>query len=371
MSLTIVSSPLAALAPTVAGLSSTTDGTASGMDFSALLFNQLGTLSSLAGKELEEEGQEAEASQKEQGSAGDALALFLGNLQQTPVQTPASAPAEESAESGDSLLATSAQEGDEHESLGMHDAALAGQNGKAEKSAARSLNDALNGKPAGSGHTATNDTAATVLSAPAGGENSGDLVGSTSAATSFADLLAARSESGGEAIAAPAQPLAAQPHKPQASATSHNATPVQTPLGNPGWNQEFGEKLVWMTKNEQQSAQISINPPQLGPIQIHINLNGDQATASFASPFGEVRQAIESALPQLKEMLASAGIDLGQANVGANLAQQQREAPQQQAKARRDGDENAILPATSDHAVGANLAPSPVARGRGMVDLFA
>lgn len=129
--------------------------------------------------------------------------------------------------------------------------------------------------------------------------------------------------------------------------------------------------MVWMARNEQQSAQISINPPQLGPIQIQLNLNGDQVSASFASPFGDVRQAIESALPQLKEMLASAGIDLGQANVGANLAQQQREPHQQPAKARRDRDENAILAASSDPGVMGTALPAAIARGRGMVDLFA
>jgi flagellar hook-length control protein FliK len=140
-------------------------------------------------------------------------------------------------------------------------------------------------------------------------------------------------------------------------------------LHESAWPKQFGEKVVWMARAEQQSAQININPPQLGPVQITLNLNGDQASLAFASPHAEVRQAIESALPQLKEMLASAGINLGQSNVGANLGKQNPEMPFQDANGNRSASENAILPANDK---GANIAGSAVLhRGRGMVDLFA
>lgn len=151
------------------------------------------------------------------------------------------------------------------------------------------------------------------------------------------------------------------------STTSHGAVPAQ--LHSAAWPQQFGEKIVWLARNEQQSAQLTINPPQLGPIQISLNLSGDQASISFASPHAEVRQAIESAMPQLKDMLSSAGINLGQSNVGANLSQQAADNPFANANGKRAPDENAILPANDN---GANAAGSPVLqRGRGLVDLFA
>lgn len=144
---------------------------------------------------------------------------------------------------------------------------------------------------------------------------------------------------------------------------------VNAHLHSAAWPQQFGEKIVWLARNEQQSAQLTINPPQLGPIQISLNLSGDQANIAFASPHAEVRQAIESAMPQLKEMLSSAGISLGQSNVGANLSQQSAENPFADANGKRSADENAILPA-NDKA--ANALGNPVLqRGRGLVDLFA
>lgn len=144
---------------------------------------------------------------------------------------------------------------------------------------------------------------------------------------------------------------------------------VDTPLHDHHWAPNFSERVVWLAKNEQQSAQININPPQLGPVQVTINLSGDQASATFVSPHAEVRQAIQDAMPQLREMLSATGINLGQANVGSQLAQQGREFASQFADQNRSARENDILPADSLAAAG--TVSQPIRRGRGMVDLFA
>lgn len=149
------------------------------------------------------------------------------------------------------------------------------------------------------------------------------------------------------------------------------ATPpnIDTPLQNPNWGRNFGEGIVWMAKNDQQSAQININPPQLGPLQITLHLNGDQASAVFASPHAEVRQAIQDAMPQLRDMLAASGINLGQADVGSQGPAPGREFAAQQGNQNRSGDENAILSPDTQFA---DKSPGqPILRGRGLVDLFA
>lgn len=141
-------------------------------------------------------------------------------------------------------------------------------------------------------------------------------------------------------------------------------------VGAPGWGQALGDKVIWAARNDVQTAQISINPPQLGPMQISLSLSGDQATAVFASAHGEVRQAIEAAMPQLREMLSASGITLGDASVGAQLPQQQQRDPQYQfANGNRSTGENAILPADGSHET--IVTAAPLQRGRGLVDLFA
>lgn len=184
------------------------------------------------------------------------------------------------------------------------------------------------------------------------GESNPGNSGSTPA---FATAMAATGVTNG--TAAPAQ----QPHAPPQAITST--------INSPNWTQDFGSRVVWMAKNDQQVAQININPPQLGPIQITLSINGDQTTATFASPHSEVRQAIQDSLPQLREMFSNAGISLGQANVGSQLPSQNRETPFQFGNQARSTGENAIL--SPDSHASSNPAGIPIQQGRGLVDLFA
>lgn len=192
----------------------------------------------------------------------------------------------------------------------------------------------------------------------------------TNATTAEAANLAAgpnqRNEAGAEfavTLAAQTKPNESPPLTPQAK------TVIDTPLHDQQWGQNLGNHVVWLAKSEQQSAQIHINPPQLGPVQITLNLSGDQASIAFASPHSEVRQAIQDAMPQLREMLSSAGINLGQTNVGSQQPQAGRDFAWQFANENRSGRENAILPAENQAAQ--SVSGLMIQRGRGLVDLFA
>jgi flagellar hook-length control protein FliK len=154
--------------------------------------------------------------------------------------------------------------------------------------------------------------------------------------------------------------------------TSTQNAQIDTPVGNNDWNGKLSDQVVWMAKNNQQTAELKLNPPQLGPLQITINIQGDQASASFVSAHAEVRQAIENALPQLREMLAGAGISLGQTNVNSQSSQQQS-ASQQQAQngnTTRFSNDNAILDGDTDSLAVASTTQY-LRSGSGLVDLFA
>ena len=155
----------------------------------------------------------------------------------------------------------------------------------------------------------------------------------------------------------------------QRGITTDAQTTIAKPAHTETWPQQFSEKIVWMAKNDQQTAQININPPQLGPVQITLNLNGDNANVLFASAHPEVRQTIESSLPQLREMLAATGISLGETSVGANMAQQNQNNPFMMGNKNQSTHENAILPA-NDAVPTVSSGQVPKA-GRGLVDLYA
>ena len=93
-------------------------------------------------------------------------------------------------------------------------------------------------------------------------------------------------------------------------------------VGTPAWDQALGQKIVWMAQGGEQSATLTMNPPDLGPMQVVLSISNNQATVDFMSAQPEVRAALESALPRLREMMSESGVQLGQANVSAGSQQQ-------------------------------------------------
>ncbi len=87
-------------------------------------------------------------------------------------------------------------------------------------------------------------------------------------------------------------------------------------VGTANWDQALGERLVWLSSRQGQWADLTLNPPSLGSLEVHLHLAGGEAGAQFYSPHAAVREAIESALPRLREMMAAAGLALGEATVG-------------------------------------------------------
>lgn len=92
---------------------------------------------------------------------------------------------------------------------------------------------------------------------------------------------------------------------------------VEPRVGAPGWDGALGQKVVWLVNQRHQTAEMQLNPPNLGPLEVKITITNDQASALFVSHHAAVRDAIEAALPRLREMLAESGITLGNAQVSA------------------------------------------------------
>ena len=87
------------------------------------------------------------------------------------------------------------------------------------------------------------------------------------------------------------------------------------PLSHPAWNQELGSRIVWMNNQGISSAEIKMNPQNMGPITVRIDMNQDQATIAFTAQNSEVRTALENSIPKLREMLSSQNVGLADVNV--------------------------------------------------------
>jgi flagellar hook-length control protein FliK len=92
---------------------------------------------------------------------------------------------------------------------------------------------------------------------------------------------------------------------------------IGLPMTHPRWGQALGQRVVYMTNNQVQQAQITLNPDKLGPVQIKLHVDKDQQVhVVVTAQQGATREALENAMPRLKEMMQEAGVDLGSVNVG-------------------------------------------------------
>jgi flagellar hook-length control protein FliK len=165
---------------------------------------------------------------------------------------------------------------------------------------------------------------------------------------------------------APQSQASLQQVQAAASAASDKLAPR---VGSNGWDQAVGQKVVWMVAGELQSASLTLNPPDLGPLEVVLNVSNNEATVNFTSAQPEVRQALEDAVPKLREMLSEAGIQLGQANVSAGTPNnQQGEFGQRQHASRGNGAE---VDDGADAPAGTVRSQAITGGGQGLVDTFA
>jgi flagellar hook-length control protein FliK len=95
-------------------------------------------------------------------------------------------------------------------------------------------------------------------------------------------------------------------------------------LDQPQWKQELGERIIWMHSKSMPAAEIRLNPQHLGPISVRIDMQNDQANIAFTAQHAAVREALDAALPKLKEMLNAQQLNLGDVNIAQQSFSDQR-----------------------------------------------
>lgn len=101
--------------------------------------------------------------------------------------------------------------------------------------------------------------------------------------------------------------------------TSQASDSLSTPVSSPEFPQVLAERVGMWVKTVGEggslSAQLHLNPAEMGPISIKISLDGQSAQVDFAVAAVETRKAIEESLQLLSEALGDAGIKLGGSGV--------------------------------------------------------
>lgn len=91
-------------------------------------------------------------------------------------------------------------------------------------------------------------------------------------------------------------------------------------LRQPGWSQAVVDRVLWMSSQNIQAAEINLEPAELGRLAVRIDMTGDQAQVVFISGQAGVREALESQLPRLRELFNQQGLNLADVNVASQFA---------------------------------------------------
>ena len=128
------------------------------------------------------------------------------------------------------------------------------------------------------------------------------------------------------------------------------------------WMDAFNEKVMWMSKGEIKSAAIKLNPIELGPIEISINMGKENTTIQFNSHSPQVREMIEQAVPKLREMMSDQGVNLADVNISSNDSERKA-----YDTANEQGDGNSINTEHEDESI----SIINTKQSQGLVDYFA
>lgn len=96
--------------------------------------------------------------------------------------------------------------------------------------------------------------------------------------------------------------------------------PLDIPVGQAGWDRAVGERIQWMVGQNIQQAEIKLNPPHLGPLEIKISLQNDQTSVTFVATQAPTRDAIEASIPRLRELFGEINLNLANVDVGQHQA---------------------------------------------------
>lgn len=110
------------------------------------------------------------------------------------------------------------------------------------------------------------------------------------------------------------------------------------------------ERVSSMLSINNKEAEIRLDPPEMGSMQIRIRSDAEQAQINFVVQNQQAKEALEQSLPRLREMLMQQGLELGESSIsygdssGEQAQQQEGDAKGQMANNRSTDETNSEQP---------------------------
>jgi flagellar hook-length control protein FliK len=119
-----------------------------------------------------------------------------------------------------------------------------------------------------------------------------------------------------------------------------NALPVNQPLAmhQSGWTEEVVNRVMYLSSANLKSADIQLQPAELGRLDIRVNMAADQQTqVTFMSAHPAVREALEGQMYRLRDMFTQQGMGQVDVNVSDQSRGWQGQEQAQQGQSRSGG----------------------------------
>ncbi|OLF54883.1 flagellar hook-length control protein FliK [Pseudomonas chlororaphis] len=158
-----------------------------------------------------------------------------------------------------------------------------------------------------------------------------------------------------------------------------NAIPVNQPLAmhQSGWTEEVVNRVMYLSAVNLKSADIQLQPAELGRLDIRVNMVPDQQTqVTFMSAHAGVREALEGQMYRLRDMFQQQGMGQVDVNVSDQRnwqgGQEQAQQGQQRSSASTSGGRlDSSLDEELPQGVAEVASGSPTVIGSSAVDYYA
>lgn len=96
------------------------------------------------------------------------------------------------------------------------------------------------------------------------------------------------------------------------------ATSIDVPVNHAEWGDKLMGKLSWLTAKNLSVAEIHLTPPDMGPMEVRVRVQNDQANITVHAANPVVRDQLELHSHRLRDMLSEQGLSLAQFDVSSN-----------------------------------------------------
>lgn len=107
-----------------------------------------------------------------------------------------------------------------------------------------------------------------------------------------------------------------------AAALRGYTTSIDVPVNHAEWGDKLVGKLTWLTARNMSVAEIHLTPPDMGPMEVRVQVQQEQANITVHSANAAVRDQLELHSHRLRDMLSEQGLSLEQFDVSDSSQQQ-------------------------------------------------